>query len=41
MSESTSHADDTDYNFWNAAVRKPTKTNVNRKPYTDRYLSPD
>jgi hypothetical protein len=40
-SESASLADDTDYDFWHAALGHPFKANVNRKLYEDGYLIPD
>jgi hypothetical protein len=40
-SESASLADDTDYDFWHAALGHPFKANVNRKVYEDGYLIPD
>jgi hypothetical protein len=40
-SESASLADDTDYDFWHAALGHPFKANVNRKLYEDEYLIPD
>jgi hypothetical protein len=40
-SESASFADDTDYDFWHAALGHPFKANVNRKLYEDAYLIPD
>jgi hypothetical protein len=41
QSESASLADDTDYNFWHAAMGPIFKANVNRKLYEDGYLIPD
>jgi hypothetical protein len=40
-SESASLADDTDYDFWHAALDHPFKATVNRKLYEDGYLIPD
>jgi hypothetical protein len=40
-SESVSLADDTDYDFWHAALGHPFKPNVNRKLYEDAYLITD
>jgi hypothetical protein len=40
-SESASLANDTDYDFWHAALGHPFKANVNRKLYEDGYLIPD
>jgi hypothetical protein len=40
-SESASLADDTDYDFWHAALGHAFKVNVNRKLYEDGYLIPD
>jgi hypothetical protein len=40
-SESVSLADNTDYDFWHAALGPPFKANVNRKLYEDGYIIPD
>jgi hypothetical protein len=40
-SESASLAEDTDYDFWHAALGHPFKANMNRKLYEDGYLIPD
>jgi hypothetical protein len=39
--ESASLADDTDYDFWHAALGHPFKANMNLKLYEDGYLIPD
>jgi hypothetical protein len=39
--ESGSLTDDTDYDFWHAALDHLFKANVNRKLYEDGYLIPD
>jgi hypothetical protein len=41
LSESGYLTDDTDYDFWHAALGHLFKANVNRKLYEDVYLTPD
>jgi hypothetical protein len=41
LSESASLADDTDYDFWHAALGHPFKANMHRKLYEDGYQIPD
>jgi hypothetical protein len=41
LSESGSLTDDTDYDFWHAALGHLFKANVNRKLDEDGYLIPD